>query len=172
MLYPIELQAPAHKMADRSREGQPSHPPPPSTGRGVNIGPLTYRSSHLYWAVSNSNWGQLMPEVTSYLPLNPRDYLVLFSLSEGERHGYGIVKEVEEQSDGAVKMDPSNLYRTLKRLIQQGLVQESDPRTVEADDERRRYYSITTLGRKVVRAEAARLSKLTTAAAQRRLITR
>jgi len=113
-----------------------------------------------------------MPDATSYLPLNPRDYLVLFSLTAGERHGYGIVKEVEDQSEGAVRMDPSNLYRTLKRLIQQGMVRESDPRVEEADKERRRYYSITTLGREVVRAEAARLSKLTAAAAQRRLIAR
>jgi len=113
-----------------------------------------------------------MSDATSHLPLNPRDYLALFSLTAGERHGYGIVKEVEEQSDGVVRMDPSNLYRTLKRLMQGGLVEESEPRVGEADDERRRYYSISKLGREVVRAEAARLSKLTAAAAARRLIAR
>jgi DNA-binding PadR family transcriptional regulator len=137
----------------------------------VDIGPLTYRSCHLYFHLLLDRDGA-MPDATSYLPLNPRDYLVLFSLTAGERHGYGIVKEVEDQSDGAVRMDPSNLYRTLKRLIHQGLVQESDLRAGEADKERRRYYSITALGRDVVRAEAARLSKLTEAAAQRRLIAR
>ena len=108
---------------------------------------------------------------TSYLPLNPRDYLVLFSLTTSEKHGYGIVKEIEQQSDGVVKMDPSNLYRALKRIIQQGLIQESAPRPTESDNEQRRYYSLTRLGRAVVKAEAARLGKLTATAASRRLIT-
>jgi DNA-binding PadR family transcriptional regulator len=69
-----------------------------------------------------------MATPNDFIPLNPRDYLVLFSLTAGERHGYGIVKEVEEQSAGAVRMDPSNLYRSLKRLIQKGLVVESELR--------------------------------------------
>lgn len=106
----------------------------------------------------------------SYLPLNPRDYLVLFSLTANEKHGYGIVKEIEQQSDGIVKMDPSNLYRSLKRIIQQGLIQESEPRVSDGDNEQRRYYSLTKLGRAVVKAEATRLEKLTAAAASRRLI--
>ncbi len=107
---------------------------------------------------------------TAFLPLNPRDYLVLFSLTGGTRHGYGIVREVEEQSGGVVRMDPSNLYRSLKRLIQQGLVEESEPRAPDLENERRRYYTITDLGRDVVVAEATRLSKLTEAAAARALI--
>ncbi len=106
----------------------------------------------------------------SYLPLNPRDYLVLFSLTTNEKHGYGIVKEIEQQSDGIVRMDPSNLYRALKRIIQQGLIQESEPRKSDSDNEQRRYYSLTRLGRAVVKAEAARLGKLTAAATSRRLI--
>lgn len=106
----------------------------------------------------------------AFIPLNPRDYLVLFSLTSGERHGYGMVKEVQEQSGGAVRMDPSNLYRALKRLIQKGLVAESDPRSGADSDERRRYYSLTPLGREVVEAEASRLSRLTDAARERQLI--
>ncbi len=105
-----------------------------------------------------------------FIPLNPRDYLLLFSLTHGERHGYGIVKEVEEQSDGVVRMDPSNLYRALKRLIQQGLVGESEPRAVTHSDERRRYYSLTPIGQDVVALEASRLGRLTDAARDRRLI--
>ena len=101
--------------------------------------------------------------------MNPRDYLVLLSLTGGERHGYGIVKEVEEQSSGVVRMDPSNLYRSLKRLIQQGLVEESEPRQ-DADSERRRYYAVTPFGRQVAAAEAARLSDLTKLARARHLI--
>ena len=105
-----------------------------------------------------------------FIPLNPRDYLVLFSLTDGERHGYGIVKEVEGQSAGDVRMDPSNLYRSLKRLIQKGLVEESEIRGDQDSLERRRFYSLTLLGRKVVEAEASRLSRLTEAARDRRLI--
>lgn len=106
------------------------------------------------------------------LPLNPRDYLVLFVLTDGERHGYGIVKEVAAQTDRAVEIDPSNLYRSLKRLIGQGLVNESARRATGDGDERRRYYGITEFGRRVVAAEAARLSQLTEMAKNRNLITR
>ena len=67
-------------------------------------------------------------------------------------------------------MDPSNLYRSLKRLIQQGLIRESEPRASTGDNEQRRYYSLTKLGRAVARAEAARLHELTVVAAKRRLI--
>ena len=105
-----------------------------------------------------------------FIPLNPRDYLVLLSLTDVERHGYGIVKEVEEQSGGDVRMDPSNLYRSLKRLIQKGLVAESEIRPNEDSDERRRFYSLTPLGREVVEAEASRLSRLTEVARDRHLI--
>ena len=110
-----------------------------------------------------------MATPSDFLPMNPRDYLVLLALTPGERHGYGIVKEVEEQSTGVVRMDPSNLYRSLKRLIQQGLVDESDPRE-DGDHERRRYYTITPFGREVVTAEANRLHDLTKVARARHLI--
>ena len=110
-----------------------------------------------------------MTKPVEFLPMNPRDYLVLLALTAGERHGYGLVKDVEEQSSGVVRMDPSNLYRSLKRLIQQTLVDESDPRE-DGDLERRRYYTITPFGREVVRAEANRLNELTNVARARRLI--
>ncbi len=111
-----------------------------------------------------------MPSAHDFIPLNPRDYLVLFSLTAEERHGYGIVKEVENHSAGSVRMDPSNLYRSLKRLINNGLVEESEPRSDDNSDERRRFYSLTSLGRDVVSAEAERLSRLTEAARARDLI--
>lgn len=106
------------------------------------------------------------------LPLNPRDYLVLFVLTDGERHGYGIVKDVAAQTGGAVEIDPSNLYRSLKRLIEQGLVTESRRKSSDDRGERRRYYAITEFGRTVVAAEAARLAQLTEMARERKLITR
>ena len=110
-----------------------------------------------------------MPSASDFIPLNPRDYLVLFSLTAEERHGYGIVKEVENHSAGSVRMDPSNLYRSLKRLINNGLVEESEPRPDENSDGRR-FYSLTSLGHDVVAAEAHRLSRLTDAARARDLI--
>lgn len=105
------------------------------------------------------------------IPLNPRDYLILFSLSAGDRHGYGIVKDMEHESGGQVTIDPANLYRSIKRMLSNGLVEDTGTRaSTEAGDERRRYYRITPLGREVVRLEAARLASLTAAARARRLL--
>ncbi len=113
--------------------------------------------------------GTMDPE--ALLPLNPRDYLILFSLVTGERHGYGIVKEVERESRGKVQLDPANLYRSVKRLIRDGLVVEADRRpAAEAENERRRYYAITDFGHRVVTLEAARLAELADAARARNLI--
>jgi len=106
------------------------------------------------------------------LPINPRDFLILFSLtSSGKQHGYGIVKAVEQQSDGTVSLDPANLYRSVKRLIRDGLVVEAERRIApDAGNERRRYYAVTDFGRKVVALEAARLARLADAARAGRLI--
>lgn len=112
-----------------------------------------------------------MMDASAQIPLNPRDFLVLFSLTEGDKHGYGLVKDIERQSGGSVTVDPANLYRTLKRMIANGLVVEADTRpTPEAGDERRRYYAITPFGEEVVRLEATRLAELTAAARSRSLI--
>jgi DNA-binding PadR family transcriptional regulator len=99
------------------------------------------------------------------LPVSPRGYLILFSPVEEERHGYGIVEEVEAGSGGGVRLDPANLYRSLKRMTGDGLVAETDPPT-EADGarDRRKYYRVAPLGRAVVELEARRLAKLTAAA--------
>jgi DNA-binding PadR family transcriptional regulator len=106
-----------------------------------------------------------MTDPTSLIPLNPRDYLILFALVGEDRHGYGIVKEVEAGSRGGVRLDPANLYRSLKRMTADGLVEEAE-RPTGADDpsDRRKYYRITPLGRKVVELEARRLADLTAAA--------
>lgn len=104
------------------------------------------------------------------IPLNPRDYLVLFSLAAEERHGYGIVKDVERESHGRVRIDPANLYRSIKRMISTGLVEQAEARAGDAGDERRRYYRITPFGREVAKLEATRLAELTSAARSRRLL--
>ncbi len=111
------------------------------------------------------------PATESQVPMNPRDFLILFSLVDHESHGYGLVKEVERQSEGEVRLDPANLYRSLKRMIKQGLVEESDRRPApDSHDERRRYYAITGFGRRVVTREAARIDKLAAAARARNLV--
>lgn len=98
---------------------------------------------------------------TSLLPLTPELFHILLALADTERHGYGLVKQVERATGGAVRLAPSPLYRRLKRLMEQGIVAESERRPApELDDERRRYYRLTAAGRKVLRAEARRLVAL------------
>jgi DNA-binding PadR family transcriptional regulator len=107
------------------------------------------------------------------LPLRPRDYLILVALSGGELHGYALIREIEGLTEQAVRMDPANLYRALRRLALQGLVAESESRTApDAGDERRRYYALTPAGRDVAAAESRRLEQLTGVARQRRLLPR
>ncbi len=107
----------------------------------------------------------------SYLPVNPRDFLILFALTSGQRHGYGIVKEADRGSGGTGRLDPANLYRSIKRLIRDGLVADEGQLDGEASDtDRRRYYAISEMGRRVVSLEAARLAELADAARARKLI--
>ena len=99
--------------------------------------------------------------VESFLPLKPGVFLVLRVLSAEDLHGYGIKKAVAERSAGRIDMEPGTLYRLMARLVSQGLIQESGHRVVgENDDERRRYYAITKLGRGVVAGEASRTVQL------------
>jgi DNA-binding PadR family transcriptional regulator len=96
----------------------------------------------------------------SFLPLPQAQFHVLVALTEGERHGYAIMQAVEASSDGIVRMGPATLYGTLKRLVDGGLAVESAHRPAADDDERRRYYRLTDLGRQVCVAEADRLASL------------
>jgi DNA-binding PadR family transcriptional regulator len=92
------------------------------------------------------------------LPLRPVVFQVLLSLAEGERHGYAIVQDIAERSSARLQLEPGNLYRHLKFMLDEGLIEESDRRPVAGkDDERRRYYRMTRFGRQVALAEAARL---------------
>ena len=100
-------------------------------------------------------------------PLTPAVFHILLSLAGGERHGYGILKEVLRQTDGAVRLGPGTIYGTLQRLMESGWVEESDgPST--AVDERRRHYRLTRDGRQALEAEVGRMEGLVrTARAQR-----
>jgi DNA-binding PadR family transcriptional regulator len=96
-----------------------------------------------------------------FLPLKPHWFHVLLSLADQEQHGYGIMQEVLERTDGRVRLWPATLYGTLKRLLDEGLIEPSDERPApELDDARRRYYRLTRLGRRVLAAESERLEDL------------
>ena len=102
-----------------------------------------------------------LPSPDTFLPLKPHWFHVLLSLVGQEQHGYGIMQEVLDRTDGKVRLWPATLYGTLKRLIEADLIEESDVRPApEEDDARRRYYRLTNLGRRVVAAETERLEEL------------
>lgn len=105
------------------------------------------------------------------LPLTPATFHILLTLSDGERHGYGIMREVAARTDGTMRLGPGTLYRTIKRLLTDGLIEESEERPDPAlDDERRRYYRLTSFGQRVARAEAERLERLVGAARAKHLL--
>jgi DNA-binding PadR family transcriptional regulator len=108
-------------------------------------------------------------DVFSRLPLQPRDYLILFALADGPRHGHALLKAIETQS-GGVMIDPANLYRSLRRMDRGGMVDEVADPAPEALGPPRRCYALTRLGRAVLEAEASRLSQLADAAKARRLV--
>jgi DNA-binding PadR family transcriptional regulator len=113
------------------------------------------------------------PSPQELLPLTPSVFHILVALSDEERHGYGIMQDVARQTNDALQLGPGTLYGCLKRMLAAGMVEESDARPDPAlDDERRRYYRMTPLGRRVVRAEAHRLADAVTAAKSRRLFDR
>ncbi len=99
--------------------------------------------------------------VHDLLPLKPDAFYVLLVLLRGERHGYAIMRDAAKDSDGRVELQAGALYRLLARLLADGLVAESQRRpAADADDERRRYYRITALGRRVIAADAERMAAL------------
>lgn len=101
------------------------------------------------------------PLAETFIPLSPAVFEILLALSDDERHGYAIMQEVEKRSGGDTRLRPGTLYRAIARLVDDDLIEESGERpSSDQDDERRRYYRLTELGRKVAEAEARRLSGL------------
>jgi DNA-binding PadR family transcriptional regulator len=97
----------------------------------------------------------------AFLPLKTNWFHIMLSLTGQEQHGYGIMNEVLARTNGKVRLWPATLYGTLKRLIDEELIEESDERpAAEFDDARRRYYRLTKLGRRVLDAESERLEDL------------
>jgi DNA-binding PadR family transcriptional regulator len=112
-------------------------------------------------------------EIELLLPLPPATFHILIALSNDDRHGYAIIQDVASRTDGALKMSAGTLYRSIQRMLEQGLLVETRDRpAAEEDDERRRYYRITPLGTAVAKAEAGRLSELVRMARARGLVPR
>ncbi|HWT46367.1 MAG TPA: helix-turn-helix transcriptional regulator [Vicinamibacterales bacterium] len=110
------------------------------------------------------------PDPANFLPLTPAIAHILLALADGDRHGYGIMQEIERLTSGSVRMGPGTLYGTIKRMLASGLAEEADERPDPAlDDERRRYYRMTALGRAVLQAETARMATLVGAARAKRV---
>jgi DNA-binding PadR family transcriptional regulator len=119
--------------------------------------------------IENHGFNQIDPE--KLLPLTPAVFHVLLALAGGERHGYAIMQEVVESTEGRIKMGPGTLYGTIKRLLEARLIEESaerpDPRL---DNERRRYYRLTAVGEQVLKAEARRYAGIVALARGKRLL--
>ncbi len=108
----------------------------------------------------------------SFLPLTPLAFQVMLALAGEARHGYGIIREVDERTSGLIRLKTGTLYVLLQRLDQEGLIAVSDEARPAGDDERRKYYVLTPLGRSVVRAEAQRLEMLVGEARRKRVLGR
>jgi len=98
--------------------------------------------------------------VAAVLPLPPATFHILLALAGGELHGYAIIQDVEASTDGDLRLSAGTLYRSIARMVEQGLITEVSRRRTVADDERRRYYRLTPFGTAVARAETARLTQL------------
>ena len=111
------------------------------------------------------------PAAHDFIPLTPPVFHILLAISDGARHGYAIIKEVEVRSGGDVMLSTGTLYAAMKRLLGDGLIDETDSgKGVVNVDERRRYYCLTALGRKVARAEVNRMVELVNMAEEKKLV--
>jgi DNA-binding PadR family transcriptional regulator len=98
-------------------------------------------------------------DAQALLPLPPVTFHILVALADGDRHGYAIIQDIEARSDGELKIQAGTLYRSIQRMLEQGLIVEKRS-PLRDDDERRRYYRITAFGREVAEAEARRLTQM------------
>jgi DNA-binding PadR family transcriptional regulator len=113
------------------------------------------------------------PDPRSFLPLTPLAFQVLLALADRGRHGYAIIQEVEARTEGLIRLRSGSLYTLLQRLLDEALILESDERPApESDDERRRYYKVTELGRAVLAAEARRLESAVAEARRKHVLRR
>ena len=117
--------------------------------------------------------GRRRDDVDALLPLQPATFHLLVALADDDRHGYAIIQDVAARTNGAIRLSAGTLYRSIQRMLEDGLIVETRDRpSPEDDDERRRYYRITALGTAVAKAEAARLADLVRMARARGLVPR
>lgn len=140
------------------------------TANGERVGALRKRVRHIFAAVADSRpmvystkvqFPKTMRSIDpqSLLPLKPETFHILLILADHPLHGYGIIQEVERETEGRIRLEPSPLYRRLKRLMDLEVVRQVQP-DPPATDERRTYYDLTRFGHRVVEAEAARITQL------------
>lgn len=110
------------------------------------------------------------PPDVAELPLTPLSHAILLALADADLHGYGIIKEVERQTDGALRPGTGTLYAALQRLRGDGLLAESAREPGPDEDARRKYYRLTAEGRRVARAESLRLARMVTVAREKKLL--
>lgn len=101
-----------------------------------------------------------MHETDALLPLPPATFHILVALADEDRHGYAIMQDVAARTGGELRLNPGTLYRSIQRLLEQGMITEVASRPAKHDDERRRYYRLTPFGREVARAETRRLAQM------------
>ena len=110
-------------------------------------------------------------DLEDLLPLTPAMFHILLALADRERHGYDIMREVDERTEGKVKIGPGTLYGSIKRMLEAGWIEELDERPdPDIDDERRRYYQLTDFGYRLAVAEAERLDRLVKTARTKKLL--
>jgi len=105
-----------------------------------------------------------------FLPLSNAEFHILLAIADEERHGYAIMQEVRASTQGVIRLGPGTLYRSVQELLQKGLIVESDRYPAANEDQRRRYYRMTSVGRRVLSAEARRLSEVVALAKSKRVL--
>ena len=114
----------------------------------------------------------MIEKISSLQPLTPAVFHILMALTDGEKHGYSIMKDVERQTDGKMLLGPGTLYGSIKRMLLSAYIEESSERPDPTmDDERRRYYRISGLGQEILRAESQRLEQAVKIARQKQILT-
>ena len=113
----------------------------------------------------------MQERINNMLPLTPTVFHMLLALADGEKHGYGIMRAVEAETQGQMQIRTGSLYGSIRRMIEAGLIEEMNERPdPELDDERRRYYRLTDFGRRVLTAEAARIAQAMAAIERKQIL--
>jgi DNA-binding PadR family transcriptional regulator len=123
--------------------------------------------------IADTGASTMKDDLRVFLPLTPTELHILLALAGGDRHGYAIMQEINEQSGGRLRVGPGTLYGTIKRMLEDKMIVETEERPDRSlNDERRRYYALTNLGRKVLAAEVRHLAEVVELARAKRVLPR